>query len=317
MGSSRTFGCVRLVCNRALEVRTTAWSQERRRVGCGDTSASITAGKRTDELGVPNEVSPLPSQQCPRHQQVAVSRDPAGRWHASMLVETSIGHLAPLTTAIGVDAGLTPLLTPSTGEAIANPRQERRERVASARARRDPAREAKGSDNRDEARTAVARVHARIAGRRRDPPRRPTARLVRGNPAIVVEDLAVRNTVRNRSSARAISDASWSGVRSVLTREAAWCGRTVIAVDRWHPSGKTCSRCRRVLDTPPSGVREWTCPGRGEVHDRDVTAARDIPAAGRAVAARGDGVGPNRCQWSVGHLSEPPFRGRGNRNRSL
>jgi predicted RNA-binding Zn-ribbon protein involved in translation (DUF1610 family) len=69
---------------------------------------------------------------------------------------------------------------------------------------------------------------------------------------------------------------------------------TVVVVDRWFPSSKTCSRCGHRLDVLPLGVREWTCPGCGEVHDRDVNAARNILAAGRAVAACGDGVRPNR-----------------------
>jgi putative transposase len=67
------------------------------------------------------------------------------------------------------------------------------------------------------------------------------------------------------------------------------------------------------LNEVSSGVREWVCPGCGDSHDRDVNAARNIPAAGRAVAACGDGVRPIR-RWSVRHLSEPPFQGRRNRN---
>ncbi|MCS7480698.1 RNA-guided endonuclease InsQ/TnpB family protein [Umezawaea endophytica] len=356
---SRTFGCVRLVYNRALEARTTAWRQEQRRVGYGDTSALLTAWKRTQDLAFLNEVSSVPLQQCLRHLQkaftrffdkqanhprfksrkksrasaeytrsgfrwrdgqltlakmdqplaivwsrplpegaepstVTVSRDPAGRWHVSILVETTIDHLAPTTAQIGVDAGLMSLLTLSTGEKIANPRHERRERVALARAQRNLARKAKGSNNRDKARTKVARVHARIADRRRDLLHKLTTRLVRENQTIVIEDLAVCGMVRNHSLARAISDASWSRFRSLLTYKAAWYGRTVIAVDRWYPSSKTCSRCGHLLDTLPLGVREWTCPGCGVVHDRDVNAARNILAAGRAVTACGDGVRPNR-----------------------
>ena len=356
---SRTFGCVRLVYNRALEARTTAWRQERRRVGYADTSALLTAWKQTDELGFLNEVSAVPMQQCLRHQQkaftnfyakrashpkfksrkrsrasaeytrsgfrwrdgeltlakmdqplaivwsrplpegaepstVTVSRDPAGRWHVSILVETTIDRLAPLTAEVGVDAGLTSLLTLSTGEKIANPRNEHRERVALARAQRNLARKAKGSNNRAKARARVARAYARIADRRRDLLHKLSTRLVRENQTIVIEDLAVRNMVRNRSLARAISDASWSEFRSMLTYKADWYGRTVVAVDRWYPSSKTCSRCGHLLDTLPLHLREWTCPGCGEVHDRDVNAARNILAAGRAVTACGDGVRPNQ-----------------------
>jgi putative transposase len=217
---------------------------------------------------------------------------------------------------VGVDAGSTCLLTLSTGEKIANPKQGQRERVASARAQRALAREVKGAKNRDKARTRVARVHARIADRRRDLLHEVTTRLVRENQAIVIEGLAVRDMVKNRSLARAISDASWMEFRSKLTCEADWYGRTVVVVDRWYPSSKMCSRCGHLLDVLPLGVREWTCPGRADLHDRDIDAARNIPAAGRAVTACGGGVRPNRRQ-SVRHLSEPPFRGRGSRNCPL
>jgi putative transposase len=101
----------------------------------------------------------------------------------------------------------------------------------------------------------------------------------------------------------------------MLQYKAEWYGRTVIVVDHWYPSSKTCSQCGHLLDALPLGVRQWVCPGCGDVHDRDVNAAVNILAAGRAVAACGDGVGPIRRQ-SVRHLSEPPFQGGRNRNCS-
>jgi putative transposase len=235
---------------------------------------------------------PLPDRTEP--STVTVSRDPAGRWHVSILVETTVDRFAPTVAEIGVDAGLTSLLTLSTGEKIANPRHEHRERGALARAQRTLARKVKGSNNRAKARIKVARAYVRIADRRRDLLHKLTTRLVRENQTIVIEDLAVRNMVKNRSLARAISDASWSEFRSMLQYKADWYGRAVVVVDRWFPSSKTCSRCGHLLNALSLGVREWTCPGCGEVHDRDVNAARNILAAGRAVAACGDGVRPNR-----------------------
>jgi putative transposase len=65
-------------------------------------------------------------------------------------------------------------------------------------------------------------------------------------------------------------------------------------VDRWLPSSKTCSACGYLLDALPLRVREWTCPGCGASHDRDVNAARNILAAGQAVTTCGAGVRPTR-----------------------
>jgi putative transposase len=156
------------------------------------------------------------------------------------------------------------------------------------------ARKEKGSANRAKARLRVARVHARIADRRRDLLHKLTTRLVRENQLVVIEDLAVRNMLRNRSLARAISDASWSDLRSMLEYKCDWYGRDLVVVDRWLPSSKTCSHCGHLLDTLPLRVREWTCPGCGASHDRDVNAARNILAAGQAVTACGAGVRPTR-----------------------
>ena len=116
---------------------------------------------------------------------------------------------------------------------------------------------------------------------------------MRENQVIAIEDLSVRNMVRNRSLARAISDASWSEFRSMLEYKADWYGRTVVAIDRFYPSSKTCSNCGRITDKMPLNVRKWECPC-GAVHDRDVNAALNIRAAGLAVLACGDGVRPPR-----------------------
>ncbi|EFC82785.1 transposase, IS605 OrfB family [Parafrankia sp. EUN1f] len=217
----------------------------------------------------------------------------------------------------GVDAGVTSLVTLSTGEKVANPRHEQRDRERLARAQRALSRKAKGSANRAKARLRVARVHGRIADRRRDHLHQLSTRIIRENQTVVVEDLAVRNMVRNRSLARAISDASWSELRRMLEYKAGWYGREVIVVDRWYPSSKTCSSCGARVEVLPLTVREWACRC-GVVHDRDVNAARNILAVGLTVSACGDGVRPPRSwngEASVGEAGKPAREG-GNRRPS-
>ncbi len=343
---SRTFGCVRLVYNKALNERTTAYATEGRRMTYVQSSASLTEWKKSEDLAFLNEVSSVPLQQALRHLQgafsaffakrakyprfksrkksrasaeytrsafrwkdgqitlakmdtplgivwsrplpegtepstVTVSRDPAGRWHVSILVETEIEALPQTPASVGVDAGITSLVTLSTGEKVTNPRHERADRRKLARAQRELSRKDKGSNNRAKARIKVARVHARIADRRRDHLHKLTTRLVRENQTIVIEDLTVRNMVKNHTLARAISDAAWSELRSMLEYKAAWYGRELIAVDRWFPSSKICSDCGVLQDKMPLNIRTWTCPC-GSTHDRDVNAAKNILAAGLA-----------------------------------
>ena len=218
---SRTFWCVRLVYNKALEARTAAWHQQQRRATYADTSALLTKWKRSDDLRFLTEVSSVPLQQSLRHLQTAftnffgkraryprfksrkrgkasaeytrsafrwcdgqltlakmaepldirwsrplpssarpstvtVSRDAAGRWHVSILVEAVIERLPPCAVEVGIDLGVTTLATLSTGEKIPNPRQEQRERARLARAQRNLARKPMGSRNRTKAAWKVA-----------------------------------------------------------------------------------------------------------------------------------------------------------------
>ncbi|MDT0486015.1 MULTISPECIES: RNA-guided endonuclease TnpB family protein [Streptomyces] len=356
---SRTFGCVRKVYNMALAARTQAWTRQER-VNYNQTSAMLTAWKKTEELAYLNDVSSVPLQQTLRHLQVAftnffgrrakyprfksrkksrksaeyttsgfrfrngqltlakmsepldiawsralpegaspstvtVSLDAAGRWFVSLLCEDpSIKPLPATDTAVGIDVGLDHLLTLSTGEKIANPRHERRDRARLAKAQRELARKAKGDGaNRAKARRKAARIHARITDRRRDGLHKLTSKLVRENQTLVIEDLTVRNMVKNRSLARTISDAAWSEFRSMLEYKAAWYGREVIAVDRWFPSSKLCSACGALQDKMPLSVRTWTCDC-GTTHDRDVNAAQNLLGAGLALTVCGAGVRPQR-----------------------
>ncbi|MFE5889427.1 RNA-guided endonuclease InsQ/TnpB family protein [Streptomyces sp. NPDC056462] len=364
---SRTFGCVRLVYNKALEERTRAWYGERRRISYVQSSAALTEWKKTEELAFLAEVSSVPLQQALRHLQTAfgnffakrakypryksrkksrtsaeytrsafkwrdgkltlarmadpldihwsrplpegaepttatVSRDSAGRWFVSLLCDDTVA-LAPAThAAVGLDAGITSLVTLSTGEKITNPRHERRDRARLARAQRELSRKTKGSANREKARRKVARIHARITDRRRDFLHKLSTRLVRENQTVVIEDLTVRNLLKSGKLARAISDASWTELRSMLEYKCAWYGRELVVIDRWFPSSKLCGACGTVRGKMPLNVREWTCDC-GIVHDRDVNAARNILAAGLAASACGDGVRPQRESSRTGQSS--------------
>lgn len=343
---ARTFGCVRLVYDKALEERTRAYTMEGRRVSCAESSARLTEWKKTPALAFLGELSSVPLQQALRHLQVGfanffakrakyptfksrkksrasaeytrsafrwrdgqltlakmdapltivwsrplpegaepsmvtVSKDAAGRWFVSILVEEKIAPLVPVGQSVGVDAGITALATLSTGEKIVNPKHEKADRKKPAKAQRSLARKEKGSANRDKARQKVARLHARIADRRRDFLHELTTRLVRENQAVVIEDLAVRNMVQNGKLARAVSDASWRELRSMLEYKAARYGRGPVVIDRWFASSRLCSACGTIQQSMPLGVRTREC-SCGVLHDRDVNAARDILAAGLA-----------------------------------
>ena len=112
-----------------------------------------------------------------------------------------------------------------------------------------------------------------------------------------MEDLVVSGLARTRL-ARSVHDAGWSTFVQMLAYKAQRAGRTLVKVDRWFPSTRACSACGAIGEAKPLHVREWTCRG-GTTHDRDVTAARNILAAGRADSPTFVELGPPVTQLAV------------------
>jgi putative transposase len=191
---------------------------------------------------------------------------------------------------VGLDVGITSLVTLSTGEKIANPRFSKTELTRQRRLARSLSRKKKGSNNAYKARQKLAKHHVRLADRRQDHLHKLSTRLVRENQVIVVESLRVRNMVKNRRLSAAISDAAWSSLFRMLEYKSAWYGRTYIEVDQFFPSSKTCSCCGCRTKELKLSTRRWTCPKCRVKHDRDINAARNILAAGHAVNVCGPGV---------------------------
>jgi putative transposase len=148
------------------------------------------------------------------------------------------------------------------------------------KAQKDLSRKQKGGSNRDKARVRVARAHAKVADARRDFHHKLSTSVIRENQ-VAVEDLAVRGLARTKL-AKSVRDAGWSAFVSMLEYKAKLYGRDFRRIGRFEPTSQVCSACG-IKDGPkPLHVREWTCAACGTVHDRDVNAAKNILAAGRA-----------------------------------
>lgn len=240
----------------------------------------LTLAKHKEPLRI---VWSRPLPEGAKASSVTVSKDKAGRYFVSILVEEDIQPLKPVAQSVGVDVGLKSFVVLSTGESIANPKYYARAEKKLARAQRQLAKKRQGSKNRGKARMKVARLHARIADKRRDAQHKLSTRLIRENQTVCVESLAVKNMLKNHKLAKAISDVGWSEFLRQLEYKAVWYGRTFVKIDRWYPSSKTCSGCGSLLETLTLDVREWICEACGVCHDRDINAAVNILAAGLAV----------------------------------
>ena len=224
---------------------------------------------------------------------ITVKLDASGRFHVSLLVDTMIKPLLKSDKSIGLDVGITSLIATSNGDKIANPRHFKRLRSKLKRVQKSLSRKQKGSNNRHKQRQKVAKVHGQITDSRKDFLHKLTTRLVRENQTIVVEDLAIKNLVKNHKLAQSINDASWGEHVRQLTYKCQWYGRTLVKIDRWFPSSKRCGNCGHIVDKMPLDIRQWDCPKCQSHHDRDINAAHNILAAGLAVRVCGANIRPD------------------------
>jgi putative transposase len=225
---------------------------------------------------------------------VTVKLSASGQWHVSLLVNTDIEKLPKINKSIGLDVGITSLIVTSDGDKISNPKHFKRLRKKLKKAQKTLSRKQKGSKNRHKARLKVAKVHGQISDSRKDFLHKLTTQLVCENQTIVVEDLAIKNMVKNHKLALSISDASWGELIRQLAYKCEWYGRELVKIDRWFPSSKRCGSCGHVVDKLPLNVREWECPKCGANHDRDINASKNILAAGLAVSVCGANIRPDR-----------------------
>jgi putative transposase len=179
--------------------------------------------------------------------------------------------------------GLKTFATLSAGVEIANPRLFRGEERALARAQRRLSKEEKETPERAGRRKVVARVHERIAWRRSDFTHQHSRRIVNQFDLIAVEDLSVNRMTHTHRLAKSIHDAAWSQFASLLACQAAWAGRTFVAVNPAYTS-QDCSSCghRQSLTLAD---RTYTCPCCGMILDRDLNASRNILAVGQPCLA--------------------------------
>jgi putative transposase len=220
---------------------------------------------------------PLPSP--PSSVTVICERD--GCYYASFVVDRAPAPLPPSAREVGIDVGLARLAVTSDGEITVNPRFLRAKERHLARAQRALSRKRKGSANRAKARRRVAVLHRKVRETRLDHAHKTALRLVRDNQAVYAEDLAVSGLARTRL-AKSVHDAGWAQLLRLVGEKAGQYGRTFHRIGRFVPTSQICSACGTKDGPKPLSVRTWTCAACGAVHDRDINAARNILAAGRA-----------------------------------
>ena len=243
---------------------------------------------------------------------VTISKDPSGKYYASILSEVKGENSSPSTEGrvIGIDLGLKHFAIISDGSKISkyeNPKFLAKHEKNLKRKQRKLSKKQKRSNSRNKYKKLVARVHEQVSNSRADFLHKLSKKLVNENQVVVVENLNVKGMVRNHNLAKAISDVGWGMFVNFLAYKLEKKGGKLVEVDRWFPSSKLCSNCYHQVDKMPLDLREWTCPHCNTRHDRDGNAATNIRAEGirllqvdgTSISANGGEVRPKGGRKSV------------------
>ena len=213
---------------------------------------------------------------------VTISKTATSKYYASVLVENTDILPTPTTIepslTIGIDLGISHLLNLSDGSKFDNQKHLAKSSQRLAIEQKIFVRKQKTSKNHQKQKLTVARIHEKVRNQRLDLHQKITHKLICENQATsyALEDLAVKNMVKNRKLAKAINDAGLGQFVTLLTYKAKWYGKNILKVNRFFASSKICSHCHHKLDSLPLSVRNWTCPNCQTHHDRDINAASNI-----------------------------------------
>lgn len=206
-----------------------------------------------------------------------ISKSPTNKYYVSIITELEIEPLDRKEAIIGIDLGISHFATFSNGEKIKNHKYLKNKLEKLAKEQRKLSRKEKFSSNWYKQKMKVSKIHEKIKNERQDFLQKLSKRITDENQIIILEDLGVKNMMKNKKLSRDISDVSWNKFYNYLEYKTKWKGRTLHKIDKWFPSSKTCSNCGHIMRSLPLNIRKWDCPScNAKDIDRDINASINI-----------------------------------------
>ena len=208
---------------------------------------------------------------------ITISKTPTGKFFVSLTCECKEAKkLKPTKNNVGVDLGIKEFAVCSNGDKFANPKHYQKVEKKLKFNQRVLSKRVKGGSSRNRKRIKVALLHERVTNSRLDFLHKLSKKLIDENQVICVEDLNVKGMMSNHKLAKAIATTGWGEFLRQLTYKSEWYGRTVVVIDRFFPSSKTCNNCGYIKEDLSLKDREWECESCKTHIDRDLNASLNI-----------------------------------------
>ena len=248
--------------------------QSYRTINQGDNIRIVGKHIKLPKLGY---VKVRQSMEVGKIHNVTIEHTPTGKYFAILNVEFEPQPMMNQGGMIGIDVGIKEFYSDSNGNVVSNPKYLEKSMRKLIREQRKLSRKEKSSNNRNKQRIKLALVHEKITSQRNDFLQKQSTMLIRENQTVCIEDLKVKNMMRNHKLARNISSVSWSKFFDMLSYKSAWYGNDVVKVPTMYPSSQMCSCCGYKNPLVKNlAIRSWVCPECETKHDRDINASINI-----------------------------------------
>lgn len=219
-------------------------------------------------------------------KSATLSKTKSGNFFLSVLLsmdEEEFKQFRHTDNRVGIDLGVKDFVITSDGEVFENKHFLKRSEDKIKKLQRQLSKKTKGSNNRNKARTRLAKAFEHLGNQRLDYIHFIANSLLKTYDYVFMENLNVQGMLKNHKLAKAIQDLGFYAFKNVLKNKAMLNDKFIIEVDRWFASSKTCHKCGYVYKNLSLGEREWACPICGEHHDRDLNAAMNILIEGNKI----------------------------------